>query len=150
MRAEGLTTGEAIIRVALAANAVVLAAIVMGLAGAVDTRRKLSLMAALLMSLFFPFVMDSDPRLMGLSFILALVAALALNPDRRRLQRLIGGVVLASSVGLFALMVSTEMAGHIRASEYSAKYQQYVRENPAAVSMSYCEQSRRWNGCEPC
>lgn len=126
-RMSGLSGWQiAVWTLAVFANLVVFAAIVSGLRSATETRRKMSLVVALAMALFFPFLMNTDPRVMGLSFALALIAAIALNPERRWLHVMVTITVLAANAGLFILILGTDIPGHIRASEFSTAYQNYL------------------------
>ena len=131
-RMEGLSAQYAAVwAMAIVANIVVFAAITSGLRGESPRRLKVALVSALAMALFFPLLMNADPRIMGLSFVLALVAAIALNPGRRRLQWLVVAAVLAANIGLFALVLSTEVPGHIRAAKFSSAYADYLRRSIA-------------------
>ena len=129
-RIDGLSAGFAVAwTIALAANAIVFGALVVGLWGRDNLRLKLALGAALAMAWFFPLIMDSDPRFMGLSMLVALVAVFALNPGRPVLRWLVtGGIVCASAV-MFVVILSADMPAEIRASRFASSFARYLRES---------------------
>lgn len=129
-RMEGLSVGMGVAwAVALAANAIVFAAIVAGLYGRDRMRLKMGLMAALAMSWVFPIVMDSDPRFMGLSMIVSLLAAIALDRVRPVVRWLVIGSVACASAALFVVILAADMPVETQASRFASSFAQYLRES---------------------
>jgi hypothetical protein len=88
-------------------------------------------MAALAMAWVFPLIMDSDPRFMAFSMLVALLAAFALGLRRPTWRWVVAGSVLCSSIVLFVVVLGADVPTETAASRFARSFAEYARESIA-------------------